>query len=263
MTRPYARYAEIYDRTGQNRFGAAMVGLTLKRLEHARASIEMALDLACGTGSAAIELCRRGVNVTGIELEPAMLGMARTNAARVGFDISWRLGDMRSFNTQHKVDLVTCFFDSANYLAGEDELAACFASVAAALKPGGWFAFDLNTIKRFADDWNDSTFVAYDDSDLFCVVRSLYDPQSRCSPLYLTTFQRDSISGNRWTRWDEEHIEYGYSLSRVEALLGQSGFNVIECLSIDDTSMTITGPGTEASGRVLYIASLGTTEGEI
>lgn len=262
MTRPYARYAEIYDRTGQNRFGAAMVGLTLKRLEREHGTIGAALDLACGTGSAAIELCRRGVNVTGIELEPAMLGMARTNAARVGVDIAWRLGDMRSFSARSRVDLVTCFFDSVNYLAQEDDLTACFRSAAAALHPGGWFAFDLNTIKRFAEDWNDFTFVAYDDDDLFCVIRSTYDPASQRSPLFLTTFQRDSISGNRWTRWDEEHIEYGYPLARVEALLGQAGFDVVECLSIDDTSMSISGPGTEASGRVLYLTSLKHARGD-
>jgi SAM-dependent methyltransferase len=256
MTRPYARYAEIYDRTGQNRFGAAMVGLTLKRLADEQEEVETALDLACGTGSAAIELCRRGMTVTGIELEPAMLGMARTNAARVGFDISWRLGDMRNFNTRNKVDLVTCFFDSVNYLPQDDDLAGCFLSVAAALRPGGWFAFDLNTIKRFAEDWNDSTFVAYDDGDLFCVVRSTYDADSQRSPLFLTTFQRDSISSNRWTRWDEEHIEYGYRLAQIGSLLKQAGFDVLECHSIDDMSMTIAGPGTEESGRVLYITKL-------
>lgn len=255
MTRPYARYAEIYDRTGQNRFGAAMVDLTLTRLAQRGEPVPSnVIDLATGTGSAAIELASRGVCVTGIEREPAMLDVARTNARRRQVDVDWRLGDMRGFGSREKVDLVVCFFDSLNYLSSETDLSACFDSVADCLKTSGWFAFDLNTIGRFATDWNDSTFVAYDDAELCCIVRSTFDPETKQSPLLLTTFQRDSIDSNRWTRWDEEHVEYGYALERIELLLQQSGFDVVECLAIDDASMTITGPGSEQSGRVLYLA---------
>ena len=262
MTRPYARYAEIYDRTGQDRFGSEMAKLTINYLQEHGSTISSAIDLACGTGSAAIALARNGIRVTGIDLEPAMLSKARTNAAEEGCDIEFRLGDMRRFGSHPQVDLVVCFFDSLNYLGRENDLAACFNSVAGCLKNAGWFVFDVNTVNRLATDWNDSTFVAYDEDDLLCLVRSTYDAVSYRSPLFLTTFQRATGNTNSWIRWDEEHIAYAYSLTRIESLLNASQFQVIECYAVDDASMTLMGPGGEDSGRVLFIAQLMRGDGE-
>jgi len=256
MNRPYARYSEIYDRTGQDRFGAAMTNITLKYLQDRGAIISSAIDLACGTGSAAIALARHEIAVTGIDLEPAMLSKARINAIAEGCDIDFRLGDMRRFGSRTQVDLIVCFFDSLNYLSDKEDLNACFSSVAACLQDGGWFVFDLNTNKRLATDWSDSTFVAYDEDDLLCLVRSSYDAGENRSPLVLTTFQRESDSENRWTRWDEEHIAYAYPLDQIEERLKIARFKVIERYAIDDAPMTVSGPGSEESGRVLYIAQL-------
>ena len=126
MTRPYARYAEIYDRTGQDRFGAAMAKLTLDYLRDRGVSISTAIDLACGTGSAAIALARNEITVTGIDLEPAMLSKARINGAAEGCEVDFRIGDMRRFGARAQVDLVVCFFDSLNYLSCEEDLVSCF-----------------------------------------------------------------------------------------------------------------------------------------
>ena len=48
------------------------------------------LDAGCGTGRVAIELSRRGYEVTGIDVEPAMLDTARAKAPELG----WLLGDL-------------------------------------------------------------------------------------------------------------------------------------------------------------------------
>ena len=52
------------------------------------------LDVACGTGNAAITAARRGARVTGLDITPDMLADARENAAIAGVDgIEWREGD--------------------------------------------------------------------------------------------------------------------------------------------------------------------------
>lgn len=52
------------------------------------------LDVACGTGNAAITAARRGATVTGLDVAPAMLDGARENAAIAGVeDVTWREGD--------------------------------------------------------------------------------------------------------------------------------------------------------------------------
>jgi SAM-dependent methyltransferase len=48
------------------------------------------LDAGCGTGRVAIELSRRGYDVTGVDLDEAMLEEARTKAP----DLTWLRGDL-------------------------------------------------------------------------------------------------------------------------------------------------------------------------
>ena len=48
------------------------------------------LDAGCGTGRVAIELSRRGCQVVGVDVDPAMLGAAREKAP----DLVWIEGDL-------------------------------------------------------------------------------------------------------------------------------------------------------------------------
>ncbi|WP_435348804.1 class I SAM-dependent methyltransferase [Haloarchaeobius sp. HRN-SO-5] len=57
-------------------------------------SNERVLDVGCGTGNVAITAARRGAQVTGLDITPAMLEDARENAAIAGVeDIEWQEGD--------------------------------------------------------------------------------------------------------------------------------------------------------------------------
>jgi 2-polyprenyl-3-methyl-5-hydroxy-6-metoxy-1,4-benzoquinol methylase len=62
----------------------------------ARASVEpgmRVLDVACGTGNAAIPAARSGARVTGLDLAPKMLEQARVKAETAGLEIEWVEGD--------------------------------------------------------------------------------------------------------------------------------------------------------------------------
>ena len=62
----------------------------------ARAGVEAGLrvlDVACGTGNAALPAARAGAQVTGLDLVPELLEGGRTKAAEVGVDIDWVEGD--------------------------------------------------------------------------------------------------------------------------------------------------------------------------
>jgi ubiquinone/menaquinone biosynthesis C-methylase UbiE len=51
------------------------------------------LDVASGTGNAALPAVRRGARVTGVDLVPELLDMARERAAELGFEVDWVEGD--------------------------------------------------------------------------------------------------------------------------------------------------------------------------
>lgn len=51
------------------------------------------LDVACGTGNVALTVHRRGAQVTGVDITPTMLEMAREQARVIDAEIDWREGD--------------------------------------------------------------------------------------------------------------------------------------------------------------------------
>src|SRR5881398_1201907 len=70
------------------------------------------IDVACGTGSHAIELSRLGFDVTGVDGSDPMLLQARRKARQAGQNIRFERQEMTrlSFSGQ-RWDVVTCLFD--------------------------------------------------------------------------------------------------------------------------------------------------------
>lgn len=68
------------------------------------------LDIGCGTGRHAIELHKRGYNVTGIDLSDSQLKKARSNAEKAGLHIRFEKHDARSlpFNKEFDAAIMMC-----------------------------------------------------------------------------------------------------------------------------------------------------------
>lgn len=101
------------------------------------------LDLCCGHGRHAIELARRGCEVTGVDLSAKALRLARRTTREAGLDIRWQRCDMREIAFQEEFDAAINMFTSFGYLKSEDEDRRVLDGVAAALRPGGRFLIDF------------------------------------------------------------------------------------------------------------------------
>ena len=90
------------------------------------------LDAGCGTGRVAIELARRGLQVTGTDLDPDMIGAARAKAPELG----WVHADLSELDLPARFDVVVLAGNVIPYLAAERRQAAVLAC-ARHLAPGG------------------------------------------------------------------------------------------------------------------------------
>lgn len=245
---PYERYAPLYDQSGQMRF-AVLVHLYLRDLlrQHPVKG-RRALDLACGTGTLALLLAADGWEVTGLDRSAAMLDQAAARAASADEQARFVHGDMRDLEgllPATAFDLVTCTYDSLNYLPTEADLAACFHAVASVLASGGLYVADMNTRHFLEYDWGECVIQEYD--GYVQIERSHFDSASEQNIMVLTGFVGDDDQG--YERFDELHIERAYPPETVTALMERAGLRV-EAL-YDSFTLQPPGPDTQ---RIFWVA---------
>jgi SAM-dependent methyltransferase len=116
------------------------------------------LDLPCGQGRHAIELARRGYDVTGVDLSPFMLKVAEERARTEGVRVRWLTGDMREPIAGERFDSVLNLFTSLGYFADEADDRKVVGAAAVMLGPGGRFVLEVingeRVIARFQErEW--------------------------------------------------------------------------------------------------------------
>ncbi len=99
------------------------------------------LDVACGDGRLALELARRGLCVTGVDISEEFLAAGRRSAAEQGLTVEWRQSDMRDLPWREDFDGAFCGGSSFGFLgdAGDSDF---LRAVARTLKSGARFAID-------------------------------------------------------------------------------------------------------------------------
>lgn len=100
------------------------------------------LDLACGFGRHANRLAALGHDMTGIDLIPGFLDIARRDAAERGVQVDYRQGDMRDLDFDAQFDRVMLLFTAFGYFDDAGNLQV-LEHIACALKPGGLLALDV------------------------------------------------------------------------------------------------------------------------
>ena len=250
MPEPYKALAAVYDAAGWGAFAEWMTDRVLALVaEHGLSEIRHVVDVACGTGIAVARFAEAGYRVTGVDRSPQMLARARERASEQRLQgVTFVEADMRDFTLDEPADLVTCMYDSLNYLLEEADLAAAFRSAAAALRGGCLYVFDMNTIFGLAERWGTRDSVNCDTDDWFIVSRTRWDHERSTDTLVFHGFIR---RGQVWERFTETHVERGYPLARIRALLAQAGLAVLA--TYDARAKDATEPGPETA-RVLVVA---------
>ncbi len=210
----------------------------------------LVLDLACGTGTLCREMAERGYDMTGIDLSPEMLSVARESCPE---DVLLLLQDMTSFELYGTVGAVLCSFDSLNHLTKKGELESCFSLVHNYLDPNGLFLFDMNTPNRFSGEYGKNSYQFEDETadgrSVFCNWQNNYSEKRGICDFYLTVFTETEPGNESYTRRDELWRERCYTRAEVEAKLKAAGFEI--CGVYGNTDFKRTSP----SDKKMYFAA--------
>lgn len=107
------------------------------------------LEFAIGTGRVALPLAGTGLELSGIELSPAML---KVLGRKQGADaITLVEGDMAKTRLNRQFSLVFLVFNTIGNLTTQDAQVACFENAARHLVPGGRFVIEnlIPPLRRF------------------------------------------------------------------------------------------------------------------
>ncbi|MFI0772845.1 class I SAM-dependent methyltransferase [Streptomyces sp. NPDC021218] len=101
-----------------------------------------ALELAVGAGRIAVPLLRRGVEVGGVDVSPAMIEVLHATVPAT--DLPATVGSMATADAPGRdYALVYIVYNAITCLLHQDEQIACFHNAARHLRPGGHFVIEV------------------------------------------------------------------------------------------------------------------------
>jgi len=189
------------------------------------------LDAACGTGTLIKKLSSFTKNIDGLENSHKMAEIARQKTGKKIYTHSFV-----NFNLNKKYDLILSTFDSVNYILNKEDLARVFKSFLSHLRNNGSIIFDINTLNKFKNHYNDIIKLKINNYIVF--FRSSYK-----RPFW--RLKIEFIKNEKY--FIETHFERFYSQNQIKEVLKDVGFRQIKILN------NLTN-NTKDNGRVFVIA---------
>jgi SAM-dependent methyltransferase len=138
--------APVYDEFTAHHETDVWIADLLKLLERNDLQGKRLLDVGCGTGKSFLSMLPQGWEVTGCDISPAMLELAREKAGDRARLIVANMLELPKFG---EFDLVWSLDDAVNYLLSPEELKRALAGMRANLAPTGRLLFDVNTLRTY------------------------------------------------------------------------------------------------------------------
>jgi SAM-dependent methyltransferase len=220
--RPY-RVASTYDPLTLRLFPYPKVAAYISgRLHEYRPDTHTILDVACGTGNLTLPLAALGYQVAGLDIAEEMLVIARGKAAAAGLDLPFICQDMCRPYAGALVDAATCFYGGLNFLSSSEALRQAFASIHAALKPGGLLVFDQFSAAKMRAAFSGTR--AGDLGEFYAVTRSTCDDTGQVTH-NVSFFLREA--DGRYRREEEQHHIRIHPFDEIKLLLAACGFELL------------------------------------
>jgi SAM-dependent methyltransferase len=151
--RTYEAMAPVYDDFTGHYESEAWIADLVKILDRHGLNGKRLLDVGCGTGTSFMPMLAQGWEVTGCDISPAMLALAREKA---GERVRLAVADLPDFG---EFDLIWALDDAVNYLLSPEELTRALAGMRANLAPTGLLLFDVNELQAYRTFFAETTVV--------------------------------------------------------------------------------------------------------
>lgn len=182
-------------------------------------AVREVLHLGCGGGHVDSNLKRR-VRITGVDLSPPMLELAR----RLNPEVIYRRGDMRSIRLNRTFD-GAMISDAVSYMTSPRDLARAFATAFRHLRPGGAFVTYAELARElFTQNWTETSRHRRGNIEVV-FVENRYDPNPR-DTTFESTFLYLIRRRGRLTVETDRHVLGLFPTAVWQRTLREAGFQV-------------------------------------
>jgi SAM-dependent methyltransferase len=239
MASGYKILSEVYDRWQQTYgkdFSTLILPKLLRSIKAHRIPTSSLLDLACGTGTLAVMLAKRGWKVFGVDASEGMIREGKKKIEGTQYPVTFSHQEMERFALPEQVTLAVCMFDAVNHLTSSKPLLNCFRRVNSALIPRGYFIFDVNNELCYKTVWRQTE--AIHEKDFTLTLENSFNVPTRIGKSRVTLFMR---RGDLFEKKTETVRERYYPPDEIEDLLERSGFEVLERSDFNFTPNPLVG----------------------
>ncbi|MET0136017.1 MAG: methyltransferase domain-containing protein [Kibdelosporangium sp.] len=219
MAVPYDAMASVYDRWNAQADYRRWARFLHDRFSEA-GGVRRVLDVCCGTGRMIGQLQELGYTAAGVDGSAEMLARARANVAP-GTEL--RHARLPAEVAGEPADAAISCFDSVNYFVSDADVSGLFRFVAGSLRPGGLYAFDVNSPHKLRTFYGNNHYG--DDLGEFAYVwRNRIDEPARRIQFLITIFtaERDG-----YQRHEEIHEQRWFDRDELAAIAADAGFGVV------------------------------------
>jgi len=146
-------WAKFYDFVCEQSFGSAYQALTNNTISAIKGILPdkgAVLDLGAGTGRITIPLAKQGYELFPVEISTEMSSVLTMNLIENQLKSYAQNNSIAGFKYEGlKADMAVCVFTVLIYITSKEEMVKSIQNVAAHLKPGGLFFFDIASQQVF------------------------------------------------------------------------------------------------------------------
>jgi SAM-dependent methyltransferase len=227
------RHAELYDLFYGAKPYAAETGVLhglLRRLS--QQPVRRVLDIACGTGSHAIELERLGYEVVGCDISEDMLVRAREKARAASSDMRFERQDMRALDVASApFDAVLCLFDAIGHVQTTAAIRQTFRAVHRHLRNDGLFVMEFWHAAAMAgrhDPLRVRRFTT-ESGEILRLSETTVNLALQCATVQHAIY--DLRADGTYQSAVERQVNRFFSVQEMSSLLDDCGFEVLEYYS--------------------------------
>lgn len=242
MNHNYQDFSLVYDELMSDVDYKKLCALALKLCKEYNHTPRLVLDAGCGTGSFALELTKKGIDVIGVDASYDMLSVAREKLGASATLICQSLQELDLYGT---IDTCFCMLDTFNHITDYDQLQKALLKISLFLEPDGLLIFDVNTVYKHKEVLGNNIFTEQTD-DIYMVWQNSLRDDGVSVNIDLNFFLSDE--NDKYIRLQENFDERAYTDEQLHSLLKNAGFQVLKICDFYGSKVT------QTTEKVIYVA---------